>query len=384
MNGAVQKAKDGGAEIARFVPKGLERGLRNYWYPVLQTVELPEDTPVAFKVLGETLVAWRNREGRPNVLRDKCPHRGAKLSAGHVLAGNLQCAWHGLRFDGVGRCTMIPWEPDDSNILKQFSVNSYRADELGGYIWAYIGDATRFPPPPLRDSVPEELLDPERFITFRLPTVVWNANWLQCLDGSDAYHAVMLHSGSQAVANKAWTGGKPTRPSIPLEKRRMKIIKTSKGERGVALDLDGQPIQHGHFLDGWKGERWILPCLHTIPILAVPNADPYVSRNYQFAIDETHTQTVRFVSWRVRDEKHVEEITRLWNDVVYPRQLAVAGEDQMIIETLGDLAESRSEEMLLAPDQDIIRVRRKIAEAYLAQEKGHRPTSGNDDFVFPV
>jgi hypothetical protein len=125
-------------------------------------------------------------------------------------------------------------------------------------------------------------------------------------------------------------------------------------------------------------------CLHTIPILAVPNADPYVSRNYQFAIDETHTQTVRFVSWRIRDEKHLEEITRLWNDVVYPRQLAVAGEDQMIIETLGDLAESRSEEMLLAPDQDIIRVRQKIAEAYLAQEKGHRPTSGKDDFVFPV
>src|SRR2546423_14318274 len=112
MDGALQTAKLGDSEIARFVPKGLERGLRNYWYPVPQTPELPEGTPIAFKVLGENLVAWRNGKGRPNVVRDKCPHRGAKLSAGHVLAGDLQCAWHGLRFDGRGRCTMIPWEPD--------------------------------------------------------------------------------------------------------------------------------------------------------------------------------------------------------------------------------------------------------------------------------
>src|SRR5436190_10491130 len=90
-------------EIARGVPKGLELGLRNYWYPVLQSEELVAGKPVPFKVLGEALTAWRDKAGRPQVVRDKCPHRGAKLSAGRVLEGTLQCAWNGLRFDGRGR-----------------------------------------------------------------------------------------------------------------------------------------------------------------------------------------------------------------------------------------------------------------------------------------
>ena len=73
----------------------------------------------------------------------------------------------------------------------------------------------------------------------------------------------------------------------------------------------------------------------TIPIRAVQTRDPYVSRNYQFPIDEKHTQTVRFVTWRVGTEKSESAIAKLWNDVVYHRQVAVAGEDQMIVETLG-------------------------------------------------
>ena len=151
------------------MPAGLEMGLRNYWYPVLQSEELPAGKPVGFKVLGEALVAWRDLEGRPHVVRDKCPHRAAKLSAGRVLAGDLQCAWHGLRFDGEGRCKMIPWEPDDSALLAEVKVRAYPAGELGGYVWAYIGDTEKFPAPPLADSVPEELSRPEAFMWFRIP-----------------------------------------------------------------------------------------------------------------------------------------------------------------------------------------------------------------------
>ena len=57
----------------------------------------------------------------------------------------------------------------------------------------------------------------------------------------------------------------------------------------------------------------------------------------------------------------------------------------MIVETLGDLVASRAAESLLYPDQDIVRVRRKLAEAYLAQQvKGERPTAGKNALVFPV
>ena len=62
--------------------------------------------------LGEDLVLWRDRDGHPHALADHCPHRWARLSLGRVLGGDLQCAYHGLRFDGRGQCVLVPWEPD--------------------------------------------------------------------------------------------------------------------------------------------------------------------------------------------------------------------------------------------------------------------------------
>src|SRR4051794_26003322 len=97
-------------ELAPGIPAGLPLGLRNYWYPVLQSEELPTGRPVGFKVLGENFAAWRDAKGRPNVVYDRCPHRSIKLSIGRVLDGNLQCVLHGLRFDGKGKCVLIPWE----------------------------------------------------------------------------------------------------------------------------------------------------------------------------------------------------------------------------------------------------------------------------------
>jgi hypothetical protein len=77
---------------------------------------------------------------------------------------------------------------------------------------------------------------------------------------------------------------------VPLGERRMKIIKTSHGIRGVSLDAAGNPLHHGHFTVDVKGDRFVLPCLHTNPIMPAPGAVPYTSRLWQFAIDENHTQ----------------------------------------------------------------------------------------------
>jgi phenylpropionate dioxygenase-like ring-hydroxylating dioxygenase large terminal subunit len=370
-------------EIARQLPAGLELGLRNYWYPVLRSEQLPADRPLGFKALNEALVAWRDAAGRPNVVRDKCPHRGVKLSAGRILNGDLQCAWHGLRFNGAGECTLIPWEPETSPLLKEACTRGYPTQELGGWIWTYIGESDKFAPPPLEDSVPEELLHPDQFIMFPAPPEVWNANWLQALDGSDAFHAVMLHSDSQPVAGSVVVGGPVTRPAVPLADRRMKIVDTPQGIRGVAIDREGKPLHHGHFMNGWKGERWTLPGMFSIPLVPAPNLPSYVSRVYQFAIDATHTQSNRWVTMRATTGEERARCEQLWKDVIWPRYEKVMHEDKVMIETLGDLAESRSEEYLFRADQDTLAVRRMMSDAYLAQLAGTRPTHSRDAFVFP-
>ncbi len=57
----------------------------------------------AVPVDGRRLVVWRAADGALRVWEDRCPHRGAALSAGRVRDGELVCAKHGWRFDASGR-----------------------------------------------------------------------------------------------------------------------------------------------------------------------------------------------------------------------------------------------------------------------------------------
>lgn len=370
--------------LAPHIPQGLPGGLRNYWYPVLQSEELPADRPVGFTALSEPLVAWRDAAGRPRVVRDRCPHRSVKLSIGRVLDGDLQCALHGLRFDGGGRCTLIPWEIDNPKTQDMVRVQAYPAEELGGYVWAYIGDVEAFPPPPLAGEVPEELSKPDEFIWFRLPTQVWRTNWLLAIDGSDGFHAVTLHAGSQAVTNQMWTGGRAAESPVPLKDRRVKIVKTSHGVRGVSVDLDGKQISHGHFTVDVKGDRFTLPCIHTNPIVPAPGAAPYDARLWQFPIDETHCQIVRFVTWRAKTGEERARAEKVFKEIALPRLEKVSAEDALAAEAQGDVVAARSQEFLFAADEDVVGVRRLIAKAFLSAHNGERIAIGAGALVYPV
>jgi phenylpropionate dioxygenase-like ring-hydroxylating dioxygenase large terminal subunit len=359
-------------EVAPNLPAGLPKGLRNYWYPVLQSEELPAGQPVAFMALSEPLVAWRDAAGNPCVARDRCPHRSIKLSIGRVYDGNLQCILHGLRFNGEGRCIMVPWEEEQDDRKKLPAAIAYPARELGGYIWAYLGDTTAFPAPALENEVPEELSKPDEFIWFRLPTEIWNASWLLSVDGSDAFHAVVLHASSQAVTGKTWTGGKAEHAEVPLHERRMKIVKTSHGIRGVALDASGNPLHHGHFTVDVKGDRFVLPCLSTNPIMPAPGAAPYTSRLWQFAVDENRTHVARYAVWRARTAQERETATRVFHDLALPRLQKVSAEDAFAAEAQGDVVTARQDEHLLSPDVDVVDVRRLLRKAFVSPIMDHK------------
>jgi len=388
--------KQEGPELVRGVPRGLERGLRNYWDPVMQSEELPAGKPVGVRCLDEDLVVFRDGAGVPGVLFDRCPHRYVQLSIGRVLDGQLQCAYHGLRFDGAGACTLIPWDTEaGAGQLAKAAARSYPCAELGGYVWAYIGDTERFPAPPIETCVPEELLHPERFVHFRLPTEEWDANWLLVIDGSDAYHAVTLHMESQyheAVARYLGDGeGGAAQKLTPLEDRRVKIVETDgHGLRGISVDLEGNMLDHGHGLDSIQGERFNLPGLVSNVLRPKADAAPYVSRLFQVPIDYRRTRLFRYAAWRADTPEARERLARHFESVVKPRQLKTAAEDKEMARVAGDLVESRANEILFGPDRDMIRIRRRIAAAFEAQQTdglrapADEPTPAPASLVFPV
>ncbi|MBM2812050.1 MAG: Aromatic ring-hydroxylating dioxygenase subunit alpha [Chloroflexi bacterium] len=174
----------------------LSRGLRNYWYPVFRSQDLGAQ-PVGIKRLGEDLALWRDSEGRPHLFTDYCAHRAAKLSLGQVHGDILQCWYHGWQYDTAGRCALIPTEGEGCPTADRVRLTSYPVEDRGGLIWAYLGDATLFPPPPLH--VPEEL-ESHDWNGFILP-VVWQVNWLLYLDNLvDPMHGPFLHARSYTLS----------------------------------------------------------------------------------------------------------------------------------------------------------------------------------------
>jgi phenylpropionate dioxygenase-like ring-hydroxylating dioxygenase large terminal subunit len=81
--------------------------LRRCWHPVARSTEVRSTGPLRATLLGVPLVLFRSG-GRVACFVDRCPHRHAPLSLGTCDGGVLQCAYHGWRFDGTGRCVALP------------------------------------------------------------------------------------------------------------------------------------------------------------------------------------------------------------------------------------------------------------------------------------
>lgn len=113
--------------------------LRRYWHPVTATSELRAGTALPVRVLGEDLALFRTAAGTLGLLDARCPHRGASLAYGVVDECSVRCAYHGWRFDPSGACVEIPSLRADEHLHARAGTRAYRAQELGGLVFAYLG-----------------------------------------------------------------------------------------------------------------------------------------------------------------------------------------------------------------------------------------------------
>src|SRR5580693_174442 len=88
--------------------------LSGFWHPVALSSEVGSE-PVAVRLAG---LGWALARigGNLAAFADACPHRRARLSAGQVTDGTLQCMYHGWRFAADGRCVAIPALEDGAAI----------------------------------------------------------------------------------------------------------------------------------------------------------------------------------------------------------------------------------------------------------------------------
>lgn len=107
----------------------------NAWY-VACTPDEVVDKPLGRTICGLPIVLYRGAEGRVAALEDFCPHRGAALSLGSVVDGNLMCSYHGLVMDCHGKAVSMPMQ----RVGGFPCIRSYPVEERHGFVWIWPGE----------------------------------------------------------------------------------------------------------------------------------------------------------------------------------------------------------------------------------------------------
>jgi phenylpropionate dioxygenase-like ring-hydroxylating dioxygenase large terminal subunit len=163
--------------------------LEDFWYIVGESTHL-RLKPLATNVFGRSIVLFRDGSGNPVALDDRCLHRNAPLSEGHVCHGKIRCPYHGWVYDSNGNISEIPAIGSGGDKGVSASITRYHCIEKQGYIWVCLSET-----PAVAEPLKFPYLDQTGWVSFRMKTL-FNANVEACLENFlDCPHAAYVHKG---------------------------------------------------------------------------------------------------------------------------------------------------------------------------------------------
>lgn len=332
--------------------------LLNRWYQLAFSHEVGS-VPFARTILDQPIVAFRT-SGGIRVLDDVCPHRFAPLSTGRLENDVIICGYHGIGFDGAGRCAVNPHGPRSSAL----SVRSYAVVERNSVAWVWAGDpaeadASLIPDLSFIDATPESAR-----IYFTIPI---KANYRLMNDNLlDLSHADYLHPTS---LGGVMTGIRP---------------RTEKTAVGVAVewvhdDVLAPPRFHAMVpppqrANAWTRAEWQAPAVMVIKTALYPSSRERTRQDEIWALHsmtpETDGTTHYFVCGTRRNRT---------DDAEYSAQLrqalehAFVREDKPMLEDqqvrLGNLPFELRRPALLPIDAGSVTVRRALDRMIAEQAK---------------
>ena len=357
--------------------------MRRHWIPALLSEEVQDvdGTPVAVRLFGEDLVAWRDTQGKVGLMDRYCPHRRASLQFGRNEDGGLRCLYHGWKMNVSGDVLEMPSEPPASCLARKIQQKSYPTHEHGGFVWAYMGPAefmTPFAPPPFAPSADTKV---------SIAKIIIDCNWAQILEGAiDSAHSSSLHSTDIAPAKGDRTTTTSTQMLRPTTDKapRIQVSPTPYGMKYAAIR---RPIQNAASQDYVRMTLFVAPFTVMIP----PNS-VYGLANVNVPIDDTHT-AFYFIAWSEDPQVGIDQqewrkflaaevgtdldsayrkLRTIDNGYMQDREAmkngsftgirGIPNQDIVMWETMGPIAD-RSSERLGASDQAIVAFRGVMMEA---------------------
>ena len=169
--------------------------LKNAWYVAGWSKEYGQKL-VAQRLLNECVVLYRKQDGTPVALEDACPHRKLPLSKGRLKKDAIECGYHGLTFDGSGKCVAAPTQPEQ--IPEKARVRSYPVVDRYRLLWIWMGEPELADP---NDIVYIENFDNPNWGCTEGGTMEMECNYLWICDNLlDPSHVAWVHVSSFAGA----------------------------------------------------------------------------------------------------------------------------------------------------------------------------------------
>ena len=145
MSEAVRPILQSASEERGAAPESDAGFLWDFWYPALRSTEVTGNHLKTAMLLEVPLVLGRTAEGKAFAMRDSCPHRGIPLSYGRFDGKNLECSYHGWKFEACsGQCVEIPsLTSQDKLKVERIFAGHYPCEERDGYFWVRMNSGAR-------------------------------------------------------------------------------------------------------------------------------------------------------------------------------------------------------------------------------------------------
>ncbi|MBV5263683.1 Rieske 2Fe-2S domain-containing protein [Pinisolibacter aquiterrae] len=365
---------------------------RRFWLPVALSKEVgpTEKGPTKVTVLGEKLIAFRNKDNTVGLVDARCPHRLANLYWGRNEGDGLRCVYHGWKFDKEGNCLDQPAESEETCFKQHVKLKAYPTHEVAGAIWAYMGPADKKPPFPEFEFtlVPSDHV----YASKRLQL----CNWLQNLEGElDTAHVQQLHQHEVVPGSMVALA-----PRYEIKDTGFGMLMIAKRE-----GKDGTP--HAGKIN-WRMTPYIMPSGTLIP--QTPERPQHLT--FAVPIDDV-TMMGYTVSWRADRPITGEDMRRFTeDDILHLRVdpetfLPVANihNDYLIdrksqaTETMTGIPGLRLQDVAVQEDQDgpiaprhleklgstdlaIVMMRRKLLTTVKGLQNGQEPPQPSDSESF--
>lgn len=125
--------------------------LYDYWYVAALGSEISRDLRER-TILNRSLVMYRNEDGSPIILQNRCAHRSFPLDKSTLEDGGIRCRYHGIKYNHDGEITDVPCQDN----CPRTGIKKYITKEIGPCVWIWMGeesdaDETTIPELPVHD-----------------------------------------------------------------------------------------------------------------------------------------------------------------------------------------------------------------------------------------